>query len=362
MGNFAYMFIEGGEKMQAKRPKAKEIKPKEDPIYVCMGTCAQQKKKREFYKSNNKAYPQGIIPWCKDCVKQFVYNGERAASEEKMKEWLKLVDMPFIKDKWESACNSPNETVGRYLALIGFNIVTRDLKWKDSDFEGTMAGKLNPVQSEIQPVADGKPTPKRPKKIKITDDIIELFGDGYSEEEYQMFWKKYDILKDNYPQQTAMHTEALVNYVRYRVKEERATAMGDVNDAKSWGALANTAAVNAKINPNQMSKADLQGGISTIGEIALAVEQAKDVIPILPRFKFRPNDAVDFLIWEYINYERRLSGMPLVDYSDIYKFYDERVKQFVDNGGDPKLFENDPTVENRERVKKFISVPKEDSE
>ena len=51
-----------------------------------------------------------------------------------------------------------------------------------------------------------------------------------------------------------------------------------------------------------------------------AVEQAVDVIPILPRFKYRPNDAVDFILWCYINYERNLNGLPEVKYSDVYKF------------------------------------------
>ena len=71
-----------------------------------------------------------------------------------------------------------------------------------------------------------------------------------------------------------MHTEALLNYIRYRVKEEIATAKGDVKEAKEWGALAKDAATAAKINPSQLSKADLSDGLSTFSELSQAVEKA----------------------------------------------------------------------------------------
>ena len=131
-------------------------------------------------------------------------------------------------------------------------------------------------------------------------------------------------------------------------------------DAKTWGDLAMKQAERAKINPNQFSKADLQGGLTTIGEIAQAVEQNVDIIPILPQFKYRPNDAVDFCIWNYINYARDLEGKPLVEYKDVYKFYDKMKDAYIASTGDPYgIFDGDPTEGNREKVEKFIQLPKE---
>ena len=116
-------------------------------------------------------------------------------------------------------------------------------------------------------------------------------------------------------------------------------------------------AERAKINPNQFSKADLQGGLTTIGEIAQAVEQNVDIIPVLPQFKFRPNDAVDFCIWNYI---RDLEGKPLVEYKDVYKFYDKMREDYITSTGDPYgIFDDDPTLENREKVEQFIQLPDE---
>lgn len=173
-------------------------------------------------------------------------------------------------------------------------------------------------------------------------------------------WNKYCFLRGNYPETTSMHTEALVTYVRYKVKEEMAVAANKPNDAKTWGELAMKQAERAKINPNQLTKADLQGGLSTIGEIAQFVEQNEDIVPILPQFKYKPHDAVDFCIWNYINYARALEDKPLVAYSDIYKFYDRMKEDYIKEYGDPNhIFDGDTTEKNREKIEEFTKLPKD---
>jgi hypothetical protein len=111
-----------------------------------------------------------------------------------------------------------------------------------------------------------------------------------------------------------------------------------------------------------LTAADLQGGLSSFSEIFEAVEGAKDIIEVLPRFKMQPNDMPDFIIWNYINYERELNNMPRVDYEEIYKFYDERKDEYLREHGDPfGIVENDQSQDNEKRklVKKLISVPKD---
>ena len=160
--------------------------------------------------------------------------------------------------------------------------------------------------------------------------------------------------------QTNLHKEALLTYVRFKVKEEIATSKGDVQEAQKWYQAAQDAAEKAKITPKQLTKEDLQGGITSFSEIFKAVEQAVDVIPILPQFKYRPNDALDFVIWCYINYARDLQGLPQCSYEDVYRFYDKKKKEYLDQYGDSYgIFEEDPTPKNRENIKKFIVLPKD---
>jgi len=172
--------------------------------------------------------------------------------------------------------------------------------------------------------------------------------------------ESYASLKNNYKETTNLHTEALLNYIRYRVKEEISTALGNVKDAKDWGELANKAATSAKINPSQLSKADLSEGLSTFSELSQAIEKEIDIIPILPRFKFRPNDALDFNIWCYVNYMRDLAGLPPCQYQDVYAFYDRRKEDYVAQYGDPYgIFSDDTSEKNRDKIEIFI---KEDGE
>jgi hypothetical protein len=188
-----------------------------------------------------------------------------------------------------------------------------------------------------------------------SQELIDKWGSGYEAEEYIAFEHKYQSLKNNYNEKTAMHTEALLIYIRYRCKEEIATARGDVKEAKEWGALADKAATNAKINPSQLSKADLTDGLSTFSELSQAIEREVDIIPILPQFKCRPNDALDFNIWCYVNYIRHLQGQPLCEYDDVYKFYDKRVQDYIKQYGDPYgIFTDDTSTKNRENIKRFL--------
>ena len=152
----------------------------------------------------------------------------------------------------------------------------------------------------------------------------------------------------------------MVTYVRFKVKEEMATAKGDVAEAQKWYSAAQTAAEQGKLTAQQISKEDLQGGIVNFSDIFTAVEGAKERIKIFPEFKYQPKDAADFIIWCYINYERNLNNMPEVEYKDIYTFYDKKKKEYVDTYGDPYgIFNDDPTEGNRETIEKFITIPKE---
>lgn len=292
---------------QASKFKNKKIEKKQ-----CL-KCEKEKKVIYFYKSTNPLH-NGYLYWCKQCIKDFV----NIDDIESVKNILMQFDLPFLYDVWITAMQSKGETLGSYIRMLGLK-QHRDLRWKDSRFD------LNTKKrNELEKIKA-----QRDKyKFEITNEVIERWGDGYKKHEYLAFERKYAFLKGNYPERTAMHTEALLNYIRYRVKEELSTAEGLVKEAESWGKLAQKAAQDAKINPSQLSKADLQDGLSAFGELSRAVELAKDVIDILPRFREKPKDKVDVNIWAWINYVRDLKGLPPVEYAEIYRFYDVRKKEY----------------------------------
>lgn len=303
----------------------------------CSG-CDSDKPTKDFYKSNGTT-DSGYIPYCKDCCYKYSLDNNNNFNIEKFKEMLQKIDKPFIYNIWntnESKIGVPNENgtircktlksaIGYYIKDVSMKQY-RDFKYKDSIFEPS--DNKNDLNSDNN---ENYIENKMNLSIQEKNRLIDKWGLGYSDEEYYSFEKKYDLLKENYPQRTAMHTEALLTYIRYRVKEELATAKGDVAEAQKWGQLADKASERAKINPSQLSKADLSGGLNGFSELSRAVEQAVDAISILPKFKERPQDKVDFTLWCYINYIRRMKNLPDVEYKEIWHFYEERKEEYKRN-------------------------------
>lgn len=355
--------------------------------------CHVEKKLLDFYRSNSPLFSiDKRVPICKECIKNLVINKDTGEIDEvELNKTLRIIDKPYYKDSLASSYQQFSKEhsyideadIKKYgdkiLGLYFKNIMMRqdkDKSYEESEKEGFLHHKSNIPISEKQKIikkysdiqeqklASNQEPEERcyseDDTFVLNDDIIQLFGEGYTKNEYRKMFKKYEKLKLNYSMQTNLHQESLATYVRFKVKEEDATARGDVDEAKKWYDAAQNAAANGKLTPKQLSESDLQGGINSFSEIFKAVEQAVDVIPILPRFKYRPNDALDFVIWCYINYARELQGLPQCEYTDVYKFYDKKKQEYLDQYGDPYgIFSEEPSPAIRENIKKFITLPKD---
>lgn len=355
-----------------------------------------------FYKSASPLYSEdGCVPICTSCVKEGVLNEDGTINQKKFRYMLQRIDKPLYWEDLESAykqfkrehsflpdtevAKNGKEIVGLYFKNVGMR-QNRNKSYADSEKEGFMHQNSNrsvddrkkiarkyldgieadEVENQAQrsygisaaPVA--KPILFEEDDFEVTQEMIDLFGEGYTRQEYKKMWKKYQQMQQTYVIQTSIHQEALVTYVRFKVKEEIATSKGDVVDAQKWYSAAQDAAEKGKLTARQLSKEDLQGGIVNFSDIFAAVEGAKERIRIFPEFKYQPKDAADFIIWCYINYERNLHNLPEVDYKDIYAFYDEKKQEYIENYGDPYgIFADDTTESNREAIKKFITIPVE---
>lgn len=278
---------------------------------ICVKCLKEKHPINDFFISYGDWFGDGRIAYCKDCLK----DGLDEENEKSVQRILRMIDRPYKYDSWQKAKDSDKDTLGTYLKDLAFNFKYET--WEDSIFDPEYIDSKNRKNNN-------------PQSFVVTDELIDKWGVGYSPQEYDFFERKYNILKNNYQEKTSMHREGLLNYIRFRVKEEMSTAEGDVKAAKEWGQLASKAAQDAKINPSQLSKADLSDGLDTFGQLVRTVEQHEDIIPILPQFKARPHDKPDFTMLCYINYIRDLKGLPLAKYEDIYQFYEERKKEYAD--------------------------------
>jgi len=345
-----------GAKNKAKKPRVNiNSIPEAVKNKLTCSICGQLKNNREFYASFNPLHGTGKVPYCTKCIKDKCTSKNGEINLTNLKTILKEIDKPFLYDLLKSAFDESKndegtvayDVIGLYFKNICSLKQFQHLGYSNSvfepNFEKVVSKELNWDKLEKE------------DDFILTDEIEEFFGYGFADEEYKAMHKKYHFLKNNYPEKTNMHIEALKTYVRYKVKEEMATAAGDVGSASKWAELANKAATNAKINPSQLTKADLTDGLSTFSELSQALEREVDIIPILPKFKCRPNDALDFNIWCYVNYIRDLKGLPPCKYEEVYGFYDKRKAEYVAQYGDPYgIFSDDTSDKNRENIKKFI--------
>lgn len=192
---------------------------------------------------------------------------------------------------------------------------------------------------------------KTKKKPTIADEnfdkMVELFGPGFNSQEYKSMYDKFVTLQNNYPLKTKMHEEALITYVKYAFKRDKAISDDDIEAADKWGKLASKQANDAKINPSQLSAADLSDGMTCFSQVSATVEKAQDIIPLLNVFIEKPQDRVDYTIWQYVNYCRHLEGKPLCQYKDLYNFLKKRFEEykmdytFLFDEGDGKFDTND---------------------
>lgn len=300
----------------------------EEKIYYCIG-CGKSHPRGNFYKSYT--HINGVYPFCKDYIKKEAYRDKETIDVEKFKDILRQADAPYIDSEFQGAVDEKRETVGAYFSRINM-LQNRGYTWRHSDF-GDDDYESKPIATDKN--SENVIVEKNPSELtkKDIDELEEKWGFGYELNEYVLFEKKWIKLIDNYGRKTAMHVEGLKTYIRFRVKEELATAKGDVKEAKEWGQLASKAATDAKINVSQLSKSDISGGIDVLPQLFEAVESKVGIIAQLPKVLEQPYDDVDIIIWSNTNYIRRLEGKPRISYREVWDFYDEMLDEHCKQQG-----------------------------
>lgn len=196
---------------------------------------------------------------------------------------------------------------------------------KDEDFLKQLQKASNKTLEvkHIEAISEETVTENATPEISF-EELKDMFGRGFDEPGYREMHKRFVALSNNYPLRTEMHREALLTYTKYAFRRDEAIADGDIDAADKWGKLAAKQAADAKINPSQLSAADLSDGMTSFSQLSAMVEKAQDIIPLLPQFIEEPKDRVDYTLWEYINYARHLDGKPLIEYKELYKFLEAR--------------------------------------
>jgi hypothetical protein len=278
-----------------------------------------------------------------------VLNGkvkEDDADEKLVQSAIRFLTKMFSKEIFEDKTRFAKAVVLKCqeLSLHKNNTNARQTKFKLKNHISILidAGQLN---KEEYLFIFGEDEDSKPKDVMVVDaqeddieyqvpegmDIQKLkdrWGDEYKSSDIVKFEKKYQELRKNYEIKTASHEEFLKHACISSVKANECMARNDVDGSKVWFGIFKDMTSAGKLQPNQMSKADLSGGLNNFSEFYKTVEEARGVIEVMPMFKRQPQDDPDFVIWCLVQYVRRLKGLPDIPYEAIWDFYDDMAKAY----------------------------------
>lgn len=306
-----------------KDVKVKKAKP--DVNIICT-SCGIEKKSSDFYIAYNSKL--SVAPFCKECVvtNSLTEDGV-SVNMDGFHNMLQRLDRPFLNQLWISNVKKygtdPRKLIGLYFKDISMQQY-RALSWEHSDF-GYVEEKVEPKVEEAPKKQTNKKQPKMTSATRNT--LVDKWGD-FSDDELTRFERKYQMMSKGYQILTVMHEEALCNYCKLQVMYEIAIEQKNTQEAKLYGDLAKQARADAKLNPNQLKKEDFTaGGANSFGEIARLVSKRDGVLKLPMEYIKQPNDRLDIMIWDLINYNRALKGMPECEYEEIYQFYIDRINR-----------------------------------
>lgn len=305
-----------------------------------------------YLHPDSSATFDGYIHICRECIEKYseqIYNFCKNALYTIIS-ITQLTNIIFVQEiaemaatNWDRNKASPND-IGKYyftelksVWLKRKNTPRSLLEFRNSNFVGDILSFEEHHPATPRVLIESLNSNVLEKKLKTDKTVVEnmeqKWGKGFKVDEYEGLEEEYIKLEKFLPKKTELHIEALKKYVIYGFKEKQALADGrDLKEVKEWSGLADKAAENAQLKIKQLS-ADFGDGVNSFAKLAETVEEYYSVIPTLPKARKMPYDDMDFLIWQIVNYIRRLEGKPETTYQEVYQFYDEELtKKMRDSG------------------------------
>ena len=299
--------------------------------------CKKRKNFTSFYRSKNLTmFPDGYLDTCKDCIENVI----DYTSEDSIREVLKSIDVPYDEDIWKHSINKNKQiSLGVYLR----NINTKGKGLLKRDYTENEVQKEKEGKNGIELLPDQRISKTELKRLK------RKFGGRYTDEEYALFEEKYNDVVDSFDLKNKMQEEYLKEWCIDKVKGDLAKSIGDIKTAKDFSAMAATTAKEGNLSPKELLKTNLAEGVESFSQLSSAVEQTPqgEIMNILPIFKERPKDKVDVTLKLILDYQCKLVGKEPPKYSDVWKFYDERIDNYLAQMSDTLLKENKINVEHQ---------------
>lgn len=210
-----------------------------------------------FYSHRNPLINERF-GFCKKCVKENIDFNDM----ETLYNFLRTMDIPYLKEFWKQANDAKTETIGTYFKNLSLK-QNRDLHFRDSD---DITGKTNKAElSEINY-----------DDFEITDAIIRRWGRNLELEDYIFLEGEFENL-GGYEVETTIQENLFKNMARTQWMGNRALEEGDHNKYEKMMKTLSVQMQDANIKPVQVKSASEDGGLKSWGEWVKLVEETEPV-------------------------------------------------------------------------------------
>lgn len=204
--------------------------------------------------------------FCKKCVKEYV----DLNNMDTLMDFLRTMDIPYLKDFWKQANESPNETIGTYFKNLSLK-QNRDLRFKDSD---EITGKTNRAELTNIDYED----------FELTDEIIKRWGRNLELDDYIFLEEEFDRLGGNEAETTIQET-IFKNMARTQWMANKALEEGDHNKYEKMMKTLSQLMQDANIKPVQVKSASQDGSIASWGEWVKHIEEDEPIDDLHEEFQ-----------------------------------------------------------------------------
>lgn len=236
--------------------------------------------------------------WCNSCRKkvsneeeliQYCKENNRGYSKELFKEVIELIDKKLKKtNNYEKIKNYDEILLQKSIALY--------------------FSKMSLIGNEGKKIID-----KSKNTIKVSEELASKWGDLEDQSEYEILEERFQ----RYCLSFAVENEAQADYLRKAIaaslRVDKSIASGNAKEAETWMKVYDAAMKAGKLQPVQMSASDMLQGVVTFSQFFELVEK-QGFIPPMPNII---RDDIDYAIWKFINYNRELMDLPLVQLGDV---------------------------------------------
>lgn len=253
-----------------------------------------------FYSHRNPLIDEKF-GFCKKCVR----NNINFDDMDTLYNFLRTMDIPYLKDFWKQANEAKTETIGTYFKNLSLK-QNRDLHFKDSH---DMSGKTNKAElTEIDY-----------ESFEITNTIIKRWGRNLELEDYIFLEEEFDNIGGHESENT-IQERIFKNMAKTQWMANKAYEEGDHNKYEKMMKTLSSQMNDANIKPVQIKTSTEESGLSSLGEWIKLVEETEPITE--DESEYEPKYIKDYIERWFIVQMKRVFGR--IKDEEIKKLDDER--------------------------------------